>query len=249
MSEIRASRTLSKFLFLTVITLGIYPLFYIKDLSADINRICRGDGKETAGAVKYIFFSIITLGIYAIYWHYSLGKRMKDSAKSKYRLTLGESGGTYLLCIIPGAFFFGVGLIVLWYFIIKNTNRLACAYNIKMRSNAKANAPAKANAKSTAPAQQKPKNYGKLAEGKNYVTLTKQNGENVRFLEIAGVAYNGKFYSILQPEKLLSGMKSDEALVFRVTRMQNGEDNFELEMNDAIVDAVFKIYGSLVAKK
>ena len=244
MADIRATRTLPKFIFFSIITFGIYPLFFMSDLAKDINRICKGDGKETAGVLKYIFFSIITLGIYSIYWYYALGKRMKETAKNKYRLTLGESGGTYVLCIIPGALFFGIGLFVLWHFIIKNTNRLACAYNIKLRQNAKTQTQAKAPA-----SQPKPKNYGKLAEGKNYVTLTSQKGEDIRFLEIAGVAYNGGFYSSLQPEKLLDGMKKDEALVFKVTRMQNGEDKFEIELNDSVVTAVFKIYDGLVAKR
>ena len=173
---------------------------------------------------------------------------MKENAKTKYRLTLGEGGGTYLLCIFPGFLFFGIGFFVLWYFIIKNTNRLACAYNIKLHSSAKSNTQSKSTAKASAPAQQKPKNYGKLATGKNYVTLTKQNGENVKFLEIAGVAYNFGFYSILQPEVLLDGMKKDEALVFKVKRLQNGEDSYELELNGATVDAVFKIYDGLVGK-
>ena len=72
MADIRATRTLPKFIFFSIITFGIYPLFFMSDLAKDINRICKGDGKETAGVLKYIFFSIITLGIYSIYWYYAL---------------------------------------------------------------------------------------------------------------------------------------------------------------------------------
>ncbi len=78
------------------------------------------------------------------------------------------------------------------------------------------------------------------------VTLLNQNGEETDFIEIAGIAYNGNFYAILQPAELLEGMDDDEALVFKVTRNAAGEDNFEIELDDAIIDAVFKEYNRLL---
>ena len=81
--------------------------------------------------------------------------------------------------------------------------------------------------------------------GKDIVTLYSAKGEKIDFREIAGIAYRGNFYAILQPVKLLEGMSRDEALVFKVTKGKNGEDNFEIELNDATVDAVFKEYNKL----
>ena len=77
------------------------------------------------------------------------------------------------------------------------------------------------------------------------VTLISANGEQVDFLEIAGIAYKGNFYTILQPIKLLDGMDEDEALVFKVSRGQDGEDKFEIELDDEIIDAVFREYNIL----
>ena len=78
------------------------------------------------------------------------------------------------------------------------------------------------------------------------ITLTTADGEDVDFVEIAGIAYRGNFYVILQPVELLDGMEEDEALVFKVTRGKDDEDKFEIELDDAIIDAVFAEYNKLL---
>jgi len=78
------------------------------------------------------------------------------------------------------------------------------------------------------------------------VTLVSADGEEVDFIEVAGIAYQGGFYAILQPVELLEGMEEDEALVFKVTRGKNGEDKFEIELDDTTIDAVFAEYNRLL---
>ena len=80
------------------------------------------------------------------------------------------------------------------------------------------------------------------------VTLLSADGEEIDFVEIAGIAHQGSFYAILQPVELIEGMEDDEALVFKVTRGENGEDKFEIELDDEIIDAVFKEYNRLLDK-
>lgn len=80
------------------------------------------------------------------------------------------------------------------------------------------------------------------------VTLMAANGEEIDFIEIAGIAYRGNFYAILQPVELLEGMEEDEALVFKVTRGKEGEDKFEVELDDTVIDAVFAEYNRLLAE-
>jgi len=98
------------------------------------------------------------------------------------------------------------------------------------------------------------KNYGnhssssKKSKGDDIVTLISKDGQEIDFLEIAGIAYKGSFYAILQPVELLDGMSSDEALVFKVTRGADGSDKFNIELDDDIIDAVFKEYDKLLAK-
>ena len=78
------------------------------------------------------------------------------------------------------------------------------------------------------------------------VTLMTAEGEEVDFIEVAGIAYRGNFYAILQPVELLDGMEEDEALVFKVSRGKDGEDKFEIELDDSIIDAVFEEYNKLL---
>ena len=78
------------------------------------------------------------------------------------------------------------------------------------------------------------------------VTLLSANGEEIQFIEIAGIAHKGSFYAILQPVELIEGMSEDEALVFKVSRDTNGQDKFEIVLDDEIIDAVFKTYNELL---
>ncbi len=87
-----------------------------------------------------------------------------------------------------------------------------------------------------------------VEEEDDVVTLVSANGEEIDFVEIAGIAYRGNFYAILQPVELLEGMEEDEALVFKVTRGKDGEDNFEVELDDTVIDAVFAEYNRLLSE-
>ena len=78
------------------------------------------------------------------------------------------------------------------------------------------------------------------------VTLLSADGEEIDFVEIAGIAHKGNFYAILQPVELIEGMDDDEALVFKVSRGKDGEDKFEIELDDSIIEAVFAEYNRLL---
>lgn len=77
------------------------------------------------------------------------------------------------------------------------------------------------------------------------ISLYSATGEEIKFVEIAGIAHKGNFYAILQPVELLEGMSDDEALVFKVSRNSDGSDSFEIELDDDIIDAVFEEYNRL----
>lgn len=85
-----------------------------------------------------------------------------------------------------------------------------------------------------------------VEDNDDIVTLLSADGEEIDFLEIAGIAYKGSFYAILQPVELLDGMNENDALVFKVTRGEDGEDKFELELDDSVIDAVFIEYQKLL---
>lgn len=91
-------------------------------------------------------------------------------------------------------------------------------------------------------------NENEFEEDDDIITLLSAGGEEIDFVEIAGIAHKGNFYAILQPVELIEGMADDEALVFKVTRTEEGEDKFEIELDDEIIDAVFAEYNKLLDK-
>lgn len=92
-----------------------------------------------------------------------------------------------------------------------------------------------------------PNSFDEMEEADDdIVTLLSADGEEIDFVEIAGIAYKGNFYAILQPVELLEGMDDDEALVFKVSRGKDGEDKFEIELDDSIIEAVFAEYNKLL---
>jgi hypothetical protein len=123
-------RSLLSFILLSIITFGIYGLYWIHKLAEDVNAICEGDGKKTGGLLKYLLLGIITFGIYNLVWLYMLGDRLQDTAP-KYTLNFKESGAAILLWYILGSFII-VGPFIALHIIIKNTNALAEEYNKKL---------------------------------------------------------------------------------------------------------------------
>lgn len=81
--------------------------------------------------------------------------------------------------------------------------------------------------------------------GEDIITLRSANGEDIDFIEIAGIAHEGKFYLILQPVELLEGMEEDEAFVFEVKTKDDGGSEMEIVVDEDIIDAVFAEYGKL----
>ena len=77
------------------------------------------------------------------------------------------------------------------------------------------------------------------------ITLISDEGEEIDFVEIAGIAYNDNFYVILQPAELPEGMGDDEALVFLLETTEDGEEKFSIELDDETVEAVFAEYNRL----
>ena len=78
------------------------------------------------------------------------------------------------------------------------------------------------------------------------ITLNSADGEEIDFVQIAGINLPTGFYAILQPVELLEGMDDNEALVFKVSQGEDGEDRFEIELDDATIDAVFAEYNRLL---
>ena len=66
-------RDIVKAVLLSIITCGIYNIFWFISVTNDMNRLT-GNEKDTSGGICYVL-SLITCGIYGYYWAYQMGKK------------------------------------------------------------------------------------------------------------------------------------------------------------------------------
>lgn len=128
---IKADRSLAAYILLSLVTCGIYGLYFFYRLAKDVNTMCEGDGETTPGLAAFILLTYVTCGFYAFYWYYKIGNRLSANA-SRYGLAFQENGTTVLMWCIVGYITCGIGNYVAMYFIIKNANAMATAYNSRV---------------------------------------------------------------------------------------------------------------------
>lgn len=87
---------------LTIITCGIYGIFWFITLTDDTARAAE-DPSFSGG--KAFLFTIITCGIYGFYWYYKMGKTLQ-MANQKAGINAGDNSVLYLILGI-----FGLGLV------------------------------------------------------------------------------------------------------------------------------------------
>ena len=130
MRIIKSNRSLLMYILLSILTLGIYHLYFIYSIARDINEMCEGDGDHTAGLIVFTILNFVTCGIYSFIWMYKLGNRLQINADD-YKDYFPENGTTILLWLILGNLICGIGSFIALHIIIKNTNQLARHYNNK----------------------------------------------------------------------------------------------------------------------
>lgn len=83
-------------------------------------------------------------------------------------------------------------------------------------------------------------------EDEEIITLKNSDGQDIDFINIAGISLDSGYYLILQPKELLDGMADDEALVFECENLDDGTDSFKIVLDDDIVEKVFEEYYRLL---
>lgn len=90
-------RNIAVAIILTIITCGIYGLFWMASLSNETSEYL---GQEPSGGTE-VLFAIITCGIYGIYWNYKMGKKLYD-VQARTSSTPSDDSTLYLLLSIFG---------------------------------------------------------------------------------------------------------------------------------------------------
>ncbi len=128
MAKVNTSRGLIKVILFSIITCGLYELFFINGISNDMNTMCKDDGLKTKGIIGFIVLSCVTCGIYPLVWFYGVANRVSENA-GRYGLTITENGMSWLLWSLFGSMLCGLGPLIALNTLCKNLNRLGEAYN------------------------------------------------------------------------------------------------------------------------
>lgn len=128
--QLKTNRGLLKYILLSIITFGIYPLVIMSVISSDINIIAsRYDGKKTMHFCLLVFiFSWLTFGIAPIVWIHRLYARIgKEIRRRGIAYSIGA--GTFWGWGVLGSFIF-VGPFIAMHKLFKGMNLLSADYNV-----------------------------------------------------------------------------------------------------------------------
>lgn len=64
----------------TVLTCGIYGIYWYICLTDDANQLC--GRADTSGGMVFLF-TLITCGFYSIYWAYRMGEKINDAKRQR----------------------------------------------------------------------------------------------------------------------------------------------------------------------
>ncbi|MBO6148378.1 MAG: DUF4234 domain-containing protein [Lachnospiraceae bacterium] len=93
------NRNIAVCIILSIVTCGIYGLYWLYCLNEEINSLS-GETNATNG-VMVIVFSIITCNIYMWFWLYKMGERV-DRIKRNYGMGESNSALMYLILALFG---------------------------------------------------------------------------------------------------------------------------------------------------
>lgn len=109
-------RSIALCILFTIITLGIYGIYWFVMLHNEANTAANEQNPTSAG-VAFIL-SLITCGIYGIYWNYKQGEKL-DKAYADRGLPTGSRSVVYLILSI-------FGLSIISYALMQNSlNQIA----------------------------------------------------------------------------------------------------------------------------
>ncbi|MBS6560979.1 MAG: DUF4234 domain-containing protein [Clostridiales bacterium] len=87
-------RNLALCIIFSIITCGIYELYWIVCVTDDANEL--SENPNYASGILALLLTIITCNIYGLYWAYQMGEKI-DIAKQKRGRTSSNSGILYLI--------------------------------------------------------------------------------------------------------------------------------------------------------
>ena len=129
--NLKANRSLGKFILLSLVTLGIYSIIYYSSISTDINIIAsRYDGKKTMHyCLMFFLLGPITLYIFGLIWFNNLSSRIGNELRRR-GLNYDFGASDFWLWNVLGSLIL-VGPFIYIHKLSKAMNLLAQDYNYK----------------------------------------------------------------------------------------------------------------------
>ena len=92
-------RDIAVAIILSIVTCGIYGIFWIISLTNDANKVADRPTDTSGGMV--ILLTIITCGIYGIYWNYKMGQKIYEAGQ-RYNKSISDNSVLYLVLSLFG---------------------------------------------------------------------------------------------------------------------------------------------------
>ena len=78
------------------------------------------------------------------------------------------------------------------------------------------------------------------------IVLYNEKGEATEFEQVAIIPHGGKIYTLLSLATPTDDISEDEGFVFSIDTSEEGKKTLSLVTDDAVIDAVFKVYEDLL---
>lgn len=92
------NRSVVTSILLTIVTCGIYGIYWMVTLQDDSNLIC--DDNKTSG-ITVVLLTLVTCGIYGWVWYYKMGQRLAQAGQ-KYGIQIADNSVVYLIVGLLG---------------------------------------------------------------------------------------------------------------------------------------------------
>lgn len=124
MNSFIKKRSITGFILLGLITIGIYWIVEFCIFGKEVNELCEGDSQDNMHYLLALLLGMVTLGIYPIYWFYKAIKRLEDNGY-RYKVVVKNTASNYILWTLLGIFLFGIGPIVGFCMLVSDLNQFS----------------------------------------------------------------------------------------------------------------------------
>ena len=129
--ELPTNRKMWKLVLFSILTLGLYAIFFFIPFSFDIDKVAaRHDGERTMNYLWAHILAVFTYSIVLDVWHFQIARRIED-ALSERDIDYDFGTKDFWLWFILGSFIL-VGPFIYYHKLCTAMNHLCKAYNEKL---------------------------------------------------------------------------------------------------------------------